>query len=418
MRRAAFALIAVTLCAAPALAQPAPWQPERLTAGWTFTPGAVAGLMWDSNVTVQNQGNPHLSASSILLSPRGEIDFNGRRTHMNAGYAGALEQYRQLNALDRYEQHARFDLRHQSSERVQWTGSTSYILAPTTDRLEVGDGVLPFVDVGSRLFDATGGVTVALSRRTTLQAQYRFQDVAFDRSESPSSTHPFLANGYAHEPLLRVMHQITERLSVGGTWQYRHANVGSSIQPGGLIPPLGTTSTEGVTQTFDVQDGTGDLSYQVSGNTTATAGAGVSYLRVSNTSLSATGPAFHGGVTHHAGQLVLDASYRRAFVPSFGLGGLTANQSMAGDAYLPFAKGRYFVSGSVTYSRTSPVTALGVGYQLDSLWVNASAGYAVSRWLRAEGFLTRSRQDSTARGLFERTRVGIQFVTFTPLRID
>jgi hypothetical protein len=400
MRRIVFTVAAVVLCAVPALAQPAPWQPERLTAGWTFTPGFVFGTMRDSNVAVQSRGNPHVAATNILLNPRGELDFNGRHTHFNAGYSGSMEQYRHLNALDRYEQRARFDVRNQRTSRLLLTAGASFTDAPTTDRLDIGGDVLPFIAIGARLFNASGGFTLALSERTNVQGTYQLQDIHFDRTVTSTETHPFLFTGHSQSPGVRVMHQLTSRLSVGAGWQYRHANV-----DGGL-------------QTIDIQNGTGELTYQASSTTTLSAGAGLSHLRVSTTALATTGPAFHGSVEHHAGLLVLRAAYQRAFVPVFGLGGLTANQWMSGSAYLPFAKGRYFISGSVNYSRTSPVTALGVGYRLDSVWTNASAGYQVARWLRAEGFLTHSHQDSTARGLIDRTRVGIELVTFKPVRID
>src|SRR5919107_3705565 len=82
-------------------AQTAPWAGERLTPGWVFTPGVVLGGLWDSNVTVASAGNPHLREWVGLVNPRGELDFNGRRTHMNAGYSGALEAYRRFSELQR-----------------------------------------------------------------------------------------------------------------------------------------------------------------------------------------------------------------------------------------------------------------------------------------------------------------------------
>ena len=400
MRRMMFAAIALALWGAPAFAQPAPWQPERLTAGWTFTPGFVLGTMWDSNVAVQPHGHPELATWSALLSPRGEIDFNGRQTHFNTGYSGVLEQYRGASALNRYEQRGRFDVRHQRTERLEFTSNASYMVAPTTDRLDIGAGSLPFVDVGSRLFDASGGFKLAVSRRTSLEGTYRFQDIEFDRGQTSTNPHPFLFSGHAHSPVVRVMHELTPRFSAGGAWEYRHADIG------------------GGEQTIDVNSGTGEVSYRVSMGTTITGGAGLSYLSVSTTTLTATGPSFHGGIEHHEGQLVLSAAYERAFLPSFGLGGLTANQSMSADAFLPFAQGRYYISGGIAYRRTAPVSALGVGYRLDSTWLNAAAGYQVARWLRAEGFLVQGHQNSTARGLIDRTRIGIQFVTFKPVRIE
>jgi hypothetical protein len=196
------------------------------------------------------------------------------------------------------------------------------------------------------------------------------------------------------------MHSLTQRLTVGGQWEYQHADLG------------------GGEQTFDVQNTTAEVAYKLSSTTNVTGGGGVSYLRVSNTDLTAWGPAFHGGIEHHVGQLLLSAQYTRAFVPSFGFGGLTANQAVSGSAYIPFDQGRYYVSGGLSYGRTAPVEVLGVGFRLDSFWTNAAVGYQIARWLRAEGFYAGSHQDSTARGVVDRTRIGVQFVTFKPVRIE
>jgi hypothetical protein len=105
-----------------AQAQTVRWAPARTTPGWVFTPAVLLGGGWDSNVTVQNQGNPELHEWVGVVNPRGEIDFNGRRTHVNGGYSGALEAYRQLNELQRFEQRAKLEVRHNASRRVVLEG--------------------------------------------------------------------------------------------------------------------------------------------------------------------------------------------------------------------------------------------------------------------------------------------------------
>ncbi len=59
----------------------------------------------------------------------------------------------------------------------------------------------------------------------------------------------------------------------------------------------------------------------------------------------------------------------------------------------------------------------GVGF-LDSFLTSSSISYQISPWLRTEAFLVTSHQESTGRGNFDRTRIGIQFATFKPLRIQ
>src|SRR5687767_5586934 len=134
MRFVAATAIALAMSLGSAQAQPAPWQPERLTPGRVFTPTAVLGGMWDSNVTVRNQGNPLVQEWVGIVSPRGEVDFNGRRTRFNAGYSGTLEAYRDVSELNRYEQKARIYGRHQATPRLSAEVRTTYTASPTTDR--------------------------------------------------------------------------------------------------------------------------------------------------------------------------------------------------------------------------------------------------------------------------------------------
>src|SRR4051812_48099218 len=151
------AFVATLLSAHGTSAQPAPWAPERLTAGWVFTPSAVLGVLHDSNVTLRAVNEPINAENVALVNPRGEIDFNGRRTHFNIGYSGALEAYQQFSELNRYEQHGRLELRQQALRHLQLFSTAGYSSVPTTDRLELGAGVLPFIGIGSSHADVSGG---------------------------------------------------------------------------------------------------------------------------------------------------------------------------------------------------------------------------------------------------------------------
>src|SRR5919109_698959 len=100
MTRLALVLL-LSAIAVPAAAQPAPWSPERVTAGWVFTPSFVLGVLSDSNPTTRNTGNVIDSEMVTLVNPRTEIDFNGRRAKFSAGYSGTLERYQELSELTR-----------------------------------------------------------------------------------------------------------------------------------------------------------------------------------------------------------------------------------------------------------------------------------------------------------------------------
>jgi hypothetical protein len=270
---------------------------------------------------------------------------------------------------------------------------------PTTDRLEVAGEPLPFIDIGSQLLNVGGRLEFRTSEHTRIEGEYQFEHIRFDQGQV-DVPNQFLLGGYSHAPTIRVVHDVSSRLSVNGGWTIRHANLQHGVE------------------TFDVYTGDGEVSYQVSNTTKVTGGAGASRLSVSDTTVSTWGPTFRGVVEQRAGRTLLSALYTRAFVPSFGFGGLTATQTMSAQAHVPFAANRYYVDGGVSYGRTNPVEALGLGYRLDSVWTNASVGYRISRWMAAEGFYSGSHQNSTARGNVDRTRIGVQFITSRPVRIQ
>ena len=84
----------------------------------------------------------------------------------------------------------------------------------------------------------------------------------------------------------------------------------------------------------------------------------------------------------------------------------------------PSATAAFTATGSTTFTRTAPVEELGLDFQLDSLSINGSLGYQVAPWLRTEGFVSSTHQTSTARGNVDRLRLGVQFVTSKPVRIE
>src|SRR5690348_3621168 len=224
MRRRIFLLALVaTFIARTAMAQSAPWAPERLTAGWVFTPSMVLGVLHDSNVTLLAVNEPIRSEVVGLLNPRGELDFNGRRTHFNLGYSGALEAYRQFSELNRYEQRGRLDFRYQTGPRVQLYSRASYTRAPTTDRLEFGDGGLPFIDIGSDHLEGNVGFRAQPSPRTHLDGSLNLQSVRFDRETptEPDEFIRFLQNGHSVTPSLGAMYSVTQHVSFGASWSYR-----------------------------------------------------------------------------------------------------------------------------------------------------------------------------------------------------
>lgn len=397
MRRLAFTLALLWL-AAPAEAQLTPWSPERITAGWVFTPSIAFGVLRDSNPTTRDEGNPTNPEIVGLVNPRTEIDFNGRRAKFSAGYSGALERYQDLSELTRYDQRARLEAKYQMTPRLLFQTRHHVSLTPTTDQLEL-EG-LPFTRVGSRMLTSAGGFTFDISRRATLKTEHMFQWVEFDRDAEGQPDFRFLQGGHAHSPSVEVEYALHRHVKFGGVYVYRHM----SIDAGEEI--IASHRAQGTAQ------------FQLGPTTSLRGRAGVDYLELLDTSETKQGPSYGAGITQRIRLGSVDASYDRAFMPSFGFGGLTAYQTFRVGGTLPFAAGRAFVTGGLTYRRTDPVVLRDVIVELDSYWTYASAGYSVARWIRMEGFLTVNRQISSAQGNVERTRVGIQFVTSKPVRIQ
>jgi uncharacterized protein (PEP-CTERM system associated) len=398
MTRILIAGATVLALAGTASAQSAPWAPERTTAGWTFMPAAALGVLWDTNVTLVSIGTPKTQEWVGLVNPRGELQFNGRHTKFNIGYSGALEAYRELDELNRYEQRSRASFRRQFNPRVYLDSSASYAASPTTDRLEIG--TLHFLDIGSRTADAGGALRFTVSPRTSIEGEYRFQHIEFDQDDA-ERPFTFLNGGHAHSPAARVLYAVSSRLGVGAEWQYRHA------------------SLEGFERAFGVQNLMGTASYQLGPSTIFSGGAGGSRLHVLATGETQWGPSVRAGIEHQVRRISMSARYFRAFVPTFSFGGLSSNQQFSAAVRAPLSTGgRLSATGSTTFSRTSPVEELGLGFGVDSLTIHGTVDYQFAPWLRTEGFVTSSHQTSTARGNVDRLRIGVQFITSKPLRIE
>lgn len=397
MRRCLLA-VALAAVAWPAEAQPTPWSPERITAGWVFTPSIAFGGLWDSNPTTRNEGSPRTPEMVGLINPRTEIDFNGRRAKFSAGYSGALERYQELAELTRFDQRGRLEAKYQMTPRLLFQTRHQLTMTPTTDQLDL-EG-LPFTRVGSRMITSSGGFTFDISRRTALRADHTFQWVDFDRDAEGQQDFRFLQGGHSHSPSVELEYALHRHVKVGGIYVYRHM----VIDAGDEI--IGSHRAQGTAQ------------FQLGPTTALRVRGGVDHLTLLDTTETKQGPSYGAGITQRIRHASIDGSYERAFMPSFGFGGLTAYQTLRAGATVPFAQSRAFVSGGFTYRRTDPVVLREILVELDSYWTHASAGYLIARWLRMEGYLAVNRQISSAQGNVERTRIGIQFVTSKPVRIQ
>jgi hypothetical protein len=398
MRRLVMAIALLAAFAPPAAAQPQPWAPERITAGWVFTPSIVLGGLYDTNPTLQQNGTPITEELVGLVNPRTEIDFNGRRAKFSAGYSGTLETYSELSELTRYDQRGRLDAQYRMTPRLNFQTRQQLTLSPTTDQLDV-EG-LPFTRVGSTMVTSTGGFTFDFTERLELTTEYLFQWVNFDRETEDVADFRFLQGGHAHSPSAELQYALSRRLKVGALYVYRY----TVIDAGEEI--LGNHRAQALVQ------------YDIGPSTLVRGKAGFDYVGLINTELTRTGPSYGASITHRIRDISFDGSFERMFIPSFSFGGLQAHKVFRASAHVPFAHTRAFATGGVTYRQSDPVILRNVLVELDSLWTSATVGYSISRWLRAEVFVSMNHQTSSAQGDVSRTRAGIQFVTSKPVRIQ
>jgi hypothetical protein len=157
-------------------------------------------------------------------------------------------------------------------------------------------------------------------------------------------------------------------------------------------------------------------------------GAGLSWLSAARDEETQSAPAFRAELTSAGQRLGWNVGYRRSFLPSFGFGGTFENQEFSA-GFLSTLSRRVDWSGTLAYRVNDPLgsqdalTAPGSltttrDLSLESLWLRSSISYLATRWMRIEGFYAAVVQDSQrAGGKVNRSRVGVQVVTSTRMRV-
>ncbi|MGH9411462.1 MAG: hypothetical protein ACRD1V_18665 [Vicinamibacterales bacterium] len=396
VRHIVLAAAALAVAAAPAAAQAqasAEFDQTQLP-GWTVTPGVVFGVMHDSNVALAAPSGPtHQTASDQLfdVEPYGQAEYFSPRTEFFSGYRGFVRRYQTLGALDSVDQTAYSSMREHLTRRVTIYANDSYLRMPTTDDLQLND--VPFERVGSNYNAFAGGVQARLSRTTDLTAQYDLTWVRFNRAPS------LLSGGTVNGARADLVHDLTARVGVGAEYTLRVANVNFN------------------THLLTFHEAGAIVRYRFGPDTSLEVAGGISHLIDAEQQLTRTGPYVTAELTQRERRVALEARYERRFTPSLSFGGSNQSQEASGDVRMPIARRGLYLEANVAWRATDPI--LPEELPLNSVWVRATGGYAVQRWIRLEVYDEYSRQNThLAGGQVDRMIVGVQFVVAQPLRIQ
>jgi hypothetical protein len=389
---AVFAMALACAGGAAAQDQPSEFESWRLP-GWSFTPGITFGGLYDSNVALAAPDVNKKTAGDKLLTiePFGQLEFFNPRTSFSGGYHGLLRRYVTLSGLDDSDQRAYASYRERLTRRVSVFLTDNFARVATTDMLQL-NGV-PFRRTGGRYNDFVGGVEARLSRTNDLAVRAESTWVDFVRKQDVDLTGG-IVNGVDTE----LSHRFTERVSLGGEYDVRLANLNGELR------------------SLLFQEVGGTFHYRVTDVTTFDAAAGMAHLLDRDRALTRTGPYIKVNVMHRMERATVGATYRRSYVPSLAFGGTNQSQEVTGYLMMPFRKNRFYVQESAAWRRTDPFITTEL--PLSSIWVHNLVGYVIARWFRIEGFYQFTGQDNRlVEGKVTRSLFGVQFVVAQPVRI-
>jgi len=262
---------------------------------------------------------------------------------------------------------------------------------PTTDEIDVAG--VRFSRTGARRNAFAGQLHARLTKFTDLSVKYDNTWVSFDRTDT------ILTGGAVNGVTTGLSRRVGPQVAIGAEYAVRFADL-----------------NEGTRQlTFHDAGATAQIG--LSARTSASFGAGYSYLDDRSLHETRTGPYFRAELTHGTEHATLGAAFERMFVPSFGFGGSSQSQQVRGYIRMPLNRNRMYVQASGSWRRTDPFL---VGeLPLDTTLIRSTLGYSATRYLRVEAFHAFTRQDSRiAGGQVNRQRVGAQIVISQPMRIQ
>ena len=361
--------------------------------GWSLTPGLLVSRGYDDNVLVRGPGDPRLRDYITTINPRGAAEYVGPRGSLSAQYDGAFTGYQSVSTLNSYSQHGDFAMKRDLSKRSTFRLNATATAAPTTELLQF-TGV-PFVRVGVFADTVRAGFERLMSKNLTMTVGGNFEQARFDPNQAFASS---LLGGHNIGADVSLRDRLTERMSLTADADVQHATIGVAQEQ------------------FDIQHVTVGVDYQLSEGFRVFAAGGVSRLGLTTFGPPRTGPSVRLGLSEHYRGALIDVTFNRSFVPSFGIGGTTQNEDLTARIRLPIMR-RIYTQDLVSWQREDPLVV--VAPQLRSVWLQAAVGYVARPWVRIEAYFSGTRQTAGRIDdqLLQHNQFGIQVIASKPVRI-
>jgi hypothetical protein len=367
-------------------------------AGWTLTPTFGVAETYDDNISLFGRGSAEQQNNDYIATifPGADLHYVGKHTQFGSSYSGSFLDYRTFTSLNRWDQHARVELRREETAHFKWFAHANAAMIPSTDLIELGG--IPFRHTGAKTSNARGGIDYAFGAKDGISTSLDYQSISFDRTPEVASV---LRGGHVTESLTAWRHRLESRLAVGADYTFRQASV------------------VGDTAIFNLHSTQAALDYELSPLWSLSAAGGIVYMQSTPTIAGRTGPALRVAIQRHRAGTTFHAGYLRSYIPSFGFGGTIQNQEVSVGFRTPIFGWRHvYVDNTAVFRDDQPLTNTLEQLPLRSLRTYSILGWEPENWVRIEGFYARVQQSSLrAGGQLFRNRVGIQIVTSKPMRM-
>jgi len=384
------------------VAPPEVAQQER--PGWTVTPSFSVAPLWDSNVALTSDEQGELADQVLIVGSGLRSNYRGRYGQFLMDYLGSYEFYRQYPAFDAPDHRARVEAQRSFGRRVSAFVRDSFALSPTTNVPFSDTGLLALRRRTTSSNDFRAGFDITTTQRSTLTAAYNNQWVHLEDDEL---VQPLLRSGYSHRADVRFKQRIFQRLTLGGMYDFQHAIVAEGEEA------------------FDIQHAGGLIEWTLSPTLQFFGAAGYAWQIAGRGQEAQSAPAFMGELRYLAERTTWSLGYSRTFLASFGFGGTVQNEELRASVQVPISR-RVGLMGRLSARDNDPLSDPLAGVSPESpfnsglraLTATGTISFELASWLRLEAFTIANWQDARrAGGQIERTRAGVRFVTFYPMRL-